>query len=59
VLADHPDRSQQVEDELERKQEAAAQYQSLRRPGVSDDPVMQRIYAAARRQAGLPDPSAG
>ena len=59
VLADHPDHSDVVQGDLDRKQQAAADYQEHRRFGVSADPVLQRIYSAARQQAGLPDPSGG
>lgn len=48
VFVDHPDRSDVVEDDLEAKQQAAAQYQASRKPGHSDDPTLQRIYDQAR-----------
>jgi len=54
VYADHPDRSGSVQQELDETTAAARAYQQQRRPGHSPDPTMQRIYDAARAQAGLP-----
>lgn len=48
VLADHPDRSREVEADLDERQRAAREYRQARRPGASRDPVMQRIYDQAR-----------
>lgn len=48
VLADHPDRSDEVEAELDAKADAADAYRRERRLGRSRDPVMQRIYDQAR-----------
>jgi len=55
VLADHPDHSDEVEGRLAEREEAALAYREQRRPGYSPDPVLQRIYSAARHEAGLPD----
>ncbi|WP_460459679.1 hypothetical protein [Angustibacter peucedani] len=48
VLADHPDRSDEVERGLDERREAAVAYRASRRPGRSVDPVLQRIYDQAR-----------
>jgi hypothetical protein len=48
VLAEHPDRSDVVEQGIAERRAAAAAYRASRRPGVSGDPVLQRIYDAAR-----------
>ncbi len=48
VLAQFPDRSIEVEDELAERTAAAREYRAGRRPGASVDPVMQRIYDQAR-----------
>ncbi|MEO7745175.1 MAG: hypothetical protein ABIV05_02985 [Actinomycetota bacterium] len=48
VLAQFPDRSTEVEDELAERTAAAREYRARRRPGTSVDPVMRRIYDQAR-----------
>jgi hypothetical protein len=48
VLADHPDLGDQVEQTIEARREEAAAYRAGRRPGHSDDPVLQRMYDQAR-----------
>ncbi len=48
VLAQFPDRSAVVEDELAQRTAAARAYRAGRRPGSSVDPVLQRIYDRAR-----------
>lgn len=53
VLADHPDRSGEVQRELDDRATRAQEYRAERRPGRSKDPVLQRIYDAARQDAGL------
>ena len=48
VLAQFPDRSAVVEEELAQRTAAARAYRAGRRPGSSVDPVLQRIYDRAR-----------
>ena len=50
VLAQFPDRSAVVEDELAQRTAAAREYRAGRRPGTSVDPVLQRIYDQARAE---------
>jgi hypothetical protein len=50
----YPDRSEEVQADLDAGVERVREYQQTRRPGHSPDPVMQRIYDQARVQAGLP-----
>jgi hypothetical protein len=57
VLADHPDRSGEVQAELAGKADAARRYRQQRHPGHSPDPVMQRIYDQARAGWAAPDVS--
>lgn len=57
VLADHPDRSDQVESQLDARQRAAREYRERRRLGASPDPVMQRIYDQARASLSEGDAS--
>jgi hypothetical protein len=57
LLADHPDRSGEVESDLADKADARRRYQEQRRPGRHPDPVMQRIYDQARAAAMGPDVS--
>jgi hypothetical protein len=52
VLADHPDRSAEVERSLARKADEAHAYRSGLTYGRSPDPVLQRIYDQARSRAG-------
>jgi hypothetical protein len=54
VLRDHPDRSGEVQAELDDRAEQAREYRAGRRPGHSPDPVLQRIYDEARARAGIP-----
>jgi hypothetical protein len=51
VLADHPDRSAEIERSLARRADEAHAYQAHLAYGRSPDPVLQRIYDQAR--AGL------
>jgi len=53
VLADHPDRSAEVERSLARKADEAHAYRAGRTYGRSPDPVLQRIYDQARTRAGV------
>jgi hypothetical protein len=52
VLADHPDRSAEVERSLARKADEAHAYRSALTYGRSPDPVLQRIYDQARARTG-------
>jgi hypothetical protein len=54
VLREHPDLSQTVQAELDERAERARRYREGRRAGHSPDPVMQRMYDAARAEVGLP-----
>ncbi|MGN6299850.1 MAG: hypothetical protein ACTHN8_02005 [Angustibacter sp.] len=49
VLDDFPDRSGEVEQAMAERRAAAEAYRASRRPGVSQDPVLQRIYQQSRR----------
>ena len=49
VLAEFPDRSGEVEQAMAERRAAAETYRASRRPGVSTDPVLQRIYEQSRR----------
>ncbi|HEX3004177.1 MAG TPA: hypothetical protein VHO27_08195 [Angustibacter sp.] len=49
VLSDFPDRSGEVEQAMADRRAAAEAYRASRRPGVSQDPVLQRIYQQSRR----------
>lgn len=53
VLADHPDRSAEVERSLARKADEAQAYRASITFGRSPDPVLQRIYDQARSRAGV------
>jgi hypothetical protein len=53
VLADHPDRSAEVERTLARKADEAQAYRANLTFGRSPDPVLQRIYDQARSRAGV------
>ncbi len=53
VLADHPDRSAEVERSLARKADEAHTYRKGLSYGRSPDPVLQRIYDQARSRAGV------
>jgi hypothetical protein len=53
VLADHPDRSAEVERSLARKADEAHTYREKLTFGRSPDPVLQRIYDQARARAGV------
>ncbi len=48
VLADHPDRSAEIEQSLARRADEAHSYQAHLAYGRSPDPVLQRIYDQAR-----------
>jgi hypothetical protein len=48
VRQQFPDRSDEVQDAIATRRAAAEQYQAQRRPGESQDPVLQRIYDEAR-----------
>jgi hypothetical protein len=52
VLADHPDRSAEVERSLARRADEAQAYRAGRTYGHSPDPVLQRIYDQARARVG-------
>jgi hypothetical protein len=52
VLADHPDRSAEIERSLARKADEAHTYRAGLSYGRSPDPVLQRIYDQARTGAG-------
>ncbi|MFL6101201.1 MAG: hypothetical protein ACJ71T_14745 [Actinomycetales bacterium] len=52
VLADHPDRSAEVERSLARKADEAHAYRARLTYGRSPDPVLQRIYDQARARIG-------
>jgi hypothetical protein len=52
VLADHPDRSAEVERSLARKADEAHAYRAGLTYGRSPDPVLQRIYDQARTRTG-------
>lgn len=49
VLSDFPDRSGEVEQAIAERRAAAEAYRASRRPGATQDPVLQRIYEQARR----------
>ncbi|KQX65929.1 hypothetical protein [Angustibacter sp. Root456] len=49
VLGDFPDRSGEVEQAMAERRAAAEAYRAARRPGASQDPVLQRIYEQSRR----------
>lgn len=53
VLADHPDRSAELERSLARKADEAHSYQAHLAYGRSPDPVLQRIYDQARAGVGV------
>jgi hypothetical protein len=52
VLADHPDRSAELERSLARRADEAQAYRAGRTFGHSPDPVLQRIYDQARARVG-------
>jgi hypothetical protein len=54
VLADHPDRSAELERSLARKADELHSYQAHTSFGRSPDPVLQRIYDQARASVGAP-----
>lgn len=49
VLARFPDRSGEVQQAIDDRRAAAEAYRAGRRPGISKDPVLQRIYEQSRR----------
>lgn len=49
VLARFPDRSGEVQQAIDDRRAAAEAYRASRRPGISKDPVLQRIYEQSRR----------
>ncbi len=50
ILADHPDRSGEVERRLAERSSSGAEYRNERRRGRSNDPVLERIYAQAQAE---------
>jgi hypothetical protein len=50
ILADYPDRSDEVERQMAERSSAGAEYRSDRKLGRSNDPVLDRIYAQAQAE---------
>jgi hypothetical protein len=50
ILADYPDRSGEVERRMAERSSTGAEYRSERRPGRSNDPLLERIYAQAQAE---------